>query len=251
MSERRSPRGLSTADIRTALGNAGNAIPDDLADRVPEVFDVDVITTDLVGDGYLMCVGARSVIVGAKTDSWFRQNFTIAHELGHVAVGSLCDGQLHAQEGDERAANRFAADLLLPAEEVRSLDWSAIALPVLAEKIWAWGVSTQMVSIRLSALGITARAEVKAELDQYTRGFLRHHLRVLPGEDVITVRSDRASRRRFPTDLLSRLENAVSKGRAPREALAFALGVDVNQLDEENPPKAHAGDDVELFEGLE
>ena len=212
---------------------------------------MDVIITDLVGDGYLMSIGGRAVIVGAKTDRWFRQNFTIAHELGHVAEDSLCDGQLDARDGDEKAANGFAADLLLPAEEVRSLDWNAITMPVLAEKVWAWGVSTQMLSIRLSALRIAARPEVAKELEQSTRRFLRHHLRTPPGEDVITVRSDRASRRRFPTGLLSRLEVAVTRGRAPAEALAFALGVDVRQLDEESSTRADVEDDVELFEGLE
>jgi len=251
VSERRSPKGLSAAGVRTILGKASGTLPDDLADRVPELFDVDVITMDLVGDGYLMSIGEHSVIVAAKTDSWFRQNFTIAHELGHLAEDSLCGGKLHAHEGDEPGANRFAAELLLPADEVRSLDWNAITLPVLAEQIWDWGVSTKTLLVRLSALSIAARPEIEEELDQPTRRFLRRHLKVAPGADVITIRSDRASRHRFPTDLLSRLETAVSDGRAPAESLAFALDVDVRKLDEDAQATADPAEDATLFDGLE
>lgn len=67
------------------------------------------------------------VVVRRGSRGWGRERFTIAHEIGHYVLpghGSLvCSAEQmasHGRAGDEHevAANRFAAELLLPAAEV-------------------------------------------------------------------------------------------------------------------------------------
>ncbi len=251
MTARREVKGLSASEVRLLLDRSSGDLPDDLAEQVPERLVVDVITVDLVGEGYLMTIGQHAVVVAAKTESWFRQNFTIAHELGHVAQDSLCYGHINASNGDEAGANRFAADLLMPEDEIRSIDWSAIALPVLAKQIWEWGVSTEALATRLRSLSISARTEVTEALSRPTRGFLRRHMEMPPGRDLITIRSMRATQRQFPTELVSRLEGAVESGLGPIESLAFAQGVDVEKLETQSPITEDPDDDLSLLEGLD
>ncbi|AXE37573.1 hypothetical protein JS278_00376 [Acidipropionibacterium virtanenii] len=251
MTPRHDIKGLSASDVRLLLDRSCGDLPDDLAEQVPQHLQVDVITVDLAGEGYLMTIGQHAVVVSARTESWFRQNFTIAHELGHVAQDSLCTGHTNASNGDEAGANRFAADLLMPEDEIRSIDWSAITLSVLAKQIWEWGVSTEALATRLRSLGISARAEVTEALSQSTRGLLRRHMEMPPGPDFITIRSMRATQRQFPAELVSRLETAVESGLAPLESLAFAQGIDVEKLETQGPITEDPDEDLSLLEGLD
>lgn len=251
MMQRPSPSGMAPTTMRTSLGRPSGPLPDDLADLVPDRIGVDLITIDLAGSGYLLSVGEHPVIVAATSNSWFHQNFTIAHELGHLSMGTLCTGAFSAAETAERAANRFAAELLLPEQEIRSINWNDITLSILAEWIWVWGVSTEALRNRLQSLSIVVSDDVDKALSSRTQALLRKHLPKTPGRDLITARVERASRRRFPTELVSRLELAVANGHAPAESLAFALGVDVHQLDIVPAPGASLEDDLSLLEGLE
>ena len=65
-------------------------------DRVESALGVEVIVVPLRGDGYSLTLGGRKVIVLAATERWFRSNFTLAHELGHLLVegDSVC-GNVH------------------------------------------------------------------------------------------------------------------------------------------------------------
>lgn len=244
-------QGLNASQVHELLGRSSDDLPFDLAERVPQILQVDVITTDLSGAGYLMTVGSHAVIVAAKTGSWFRQNFTIAHELGHLACGTLCDEHLATDSESEARANRFAADLLMPEVEVRSLDWPTIDLSVLAERLWEWGTSTNALATRLSSLHISPRDDVRDALSWSTQRVLRRYLKGMPGRDLITVRMARATERRFPTELVTRLEDAVVSGRAPVESLAFALGVSPDQLDVDGPDLEDLSSDLQLLDGLE
>ena len=69
--------------------------------------------------------GGTPVIHFSSTESVVRQRFTIAHEIGHIALGHLDgakkkfrDPAAHFSTGtsdpEEREANRFAAQLLMP-----------------------------------------------------------------------------------------------------------------------------------------
>lgn len=66
-------------------------------------------------DAYSVVVGRWPVIVMTSRGDYYRQRWDVAHELGHLV---LHQGNLGADEEMEREANQFAAEFLLPAEEV-------------------------------------------------------------------------------------------------------------------------------------
>lgn len=86
---------------------------------------------DIPYSGYITRQPDGSITVSInKDESLLRQRFTMAHELGHYVLGHLdtCDAlprdsaesfSLRNTDYREIAANRFAADLLMPAAAVR------------------------------------------------------------------------------------------------------------------------------------
>jgi Zn-dependent peptidase ImmA (M78 family)/DNA-binding XRE family transcriptional regulator len=92
-----------------------------------------------------------------------RQRFSVAHELGHFVlhhsdrhfidygVPSAVEGELPGYNWEhERAANQFAAELLMPAEMVRQ-DARTTALSRLATR---YDVSQEAMGFRLANLGL-------------------------------------------------------------------------------------------------
>jgi Zn-dependent peptidase ImmA (M78 family)/DNA-binding XRE family transcriptional regulator len=113
--------------------------------------------------GLVVVVGDTPVIAVRREDHERRKRFTAAHELGHVLLAhhDTFHVDLTAAEGvppnynwrHERAANDFAAALLMPAALLRA-DVSTMiqaSTHTLAEH---FDVSEQAMSIRLTALGI-------------------------------------------------------------------------------------------------
>lgn len=245
---RSSVEGLGVAEARTLLGDG---FSHDMPGRLTERVGVDIWVLDLTGDAYSLVIDGQGVIVVKRTPYWFRQNFSLAHELGHLVAGSLGDTALNDSTGHEAAANAFGAELLMPAAEVRAFDWSRISLPILADQLWAWGVSTQALSVRLQSLRLTTSAEIASALSDRTIDFLRRHWVRPAGPDPITVRMEAAAERRVPTELTSRLEERVTQGLAPVESLAFALGVLPGELDIAQPLTADPVLDLDLLEGLD
>lgn len=112
-------------------------------------------------------------IIGVNADQHpNRQNFTTAHELGHFLLHEFDDIHVDRQfkvwlrseassqgtDVEEKEANLFAAELLMPAkflekdvERIGAIDVDdEDAIQELAEK---YGVSTQAMSFRLAYLG--------------------------------------------------------------------------------------------------
>lgn len=86
-----------------------------------------------------------------KKDDVFRHRFTAAHELGHI----LMHGEHSA--GDpalERAADRFAAEFLMPTNVVRDELPSRFDIRKLAQLSERWGVSVQALVYRSKELGL-------------------------------------------------------------------------------------------------
>lgn len=127
--------------------------------------EMSVYTADLADDvsGMLfMRAGSDPEIYLSRTDNYRRQRFTCAHELGHwakhVAKGVESDkivdhrGPLASTGGDadERYANRFAAALLMPKDEVARLQAKGYGPVALADVL---RVSPEAASYRLQSLG--------------------------------------------------------------------------------------------------
>lgn len=106
-------------------------------------------------DAYSLEVGGRPIIVlNPEKNDYYRQRFDVAHELGHLIM------HVDAEPGGkvaEEQANRFAAEFLMPAEQIRA------SLPsTTTKKGWErlaqlkehWGVSIQALLFRARALGV-------------------------------------------------------------------------------------------------
>ncbi len=83
---------------------------------------------DYVYSGYFDSEGERPVIEYNTAESQLRQRFTVAHELGHYALGHASaprdtpdNFNTAVKDACERQANQFAAELLMPASALRAL----------------------------------------------------------------------------------------------------------------------------------
>lgn len=112
-----------------------------------------------------------------RADPYFRQRFTMAHELGHFLLhrGRIGDGidddrayrstevgKYHNTKigrAEETEANRLAALILMPSELVRKECGYASSIDALAKR---FQVSRQAMEIRLSTLGLQLPSECDA-----------------------------------------------------------------------------------------
>lgn len=108
--------------------------------------------------GYLDVKNKQIVVNSTEVPE--RQRFTIAHELGYYCLRHgdaerntfFPSGAANYSPENEAAANRFAADLIMPAIAIKALvDKMGIKDPVRLRK--ALGVSSSALNLRLSSLG--------------------------------------------------------------------------------------------------
>ena len=217
-------------------------------DRVESALGVEVIVVPLRGDGYSLTLGGHKVIVLAATGHWFRSNFTLAHELGHLLVEGI-----PPQDGKtaENVANAFAADLLMPVEIIRTIDWAQAKAATVARVIWDLGVSTQALEVRLRFLGIAPGNEARSALAMSTEALLRGSpAPAVAPPAAVTARMEYSARRRFPERVVTGLHRAVADGRAPQASLSWVLGLPAREEnDDDVTPESHELD-VDLLDGL-
>lgn len=84
-----------------------------------------MIRLPMLSTDYSLTIGSRAIIALATTPNWFRSNWSLAHELAHLALGHHNGDQLPC-EAEELPADEFAANPLLPEELVRQHDWQAM-----------------------------------------------------------------------------------------------------------------------------
>lgn len=125
---------------------------------------IDVIETNLpenVSGALIKDKDKDPVIVLCQTDSNSRKRFTCAHEIGHYAYRSIHDGDRYEYvdlrgnssgagvDPEEIYANQFAAELLMPNQEVSRLARSGLPAFLIAQH---FGVSDDAISFRLRNL---------------------------------------------------------------------------------------------------
>lgn len=226
----------TVAGIRQALGAD---FVRRFADRIEANLAVDVIRVPDVSTAYSFHVGPRKIIVLQATGNWFRENWSLAHELGHLVAQHHADNLTEAEwDRHELDANSFAAELLLPEAEIRAVAWNYLTEGELAELIWRFGVSTDALKRRLDKLGITIPANIGAALSLSTQKLLRWHWAGLHdhGPDQITERIDEAATRRFPRKLQEIHTDLIAAGRLHKGTLAWMLGIDRDALEVDEPP---------------
>jgi hypothetical protein len=134
-----------------------------LADRIQNVLGIDVLVEPFPGDpltGAAITDQAFPVLFVNAEHALPRSVFTLAHELGHVLAGHnggsiTLDRELSGSTGEERAANAFAANFLMPEDTVRAAvkdhGRTETALIDLAYRL---GVSFETLIFRLHNLGL-------------------------------------------------------------------------------------------------
>lgn len=217
-------------------------------DRVESALGVEVIVVPLSKDGYSLTLGGRKVIVLAATGHWFRSNFTLAHELGHLLVEGI-----PPQDGKaaENVANAFAADLLMPVEIIRTIDWAQAEAATVARVVWDLGVSTQALGVRLRFLGIAPGNEARSALGMSTEALLRGSpAPAVAPPAAVTARMEYSARRRFPERVVTGLRRAVADGDAPQASLSWVLGLPAREENNDDvTPDSHELD-IDLLDGL-
>lgn len=100
----------------------------------------------------------NGVVEYNRGDSPVRRRFTVAHEIGHFVLGHQDSPRddpdnyrTSVQSPQERAANQFAAELLMPAEELRKLVQSGQVRSI-DELAGFFGVSKVAMGYRLANL---------------------------------------------------------------------------------------------------
>jgi hypothetical protein len=235
--------------VRSALGSD---FVRPFIDRLESRLDVDVVRVSELSTSYCMSIAGKRVIVIAATGNWFRENYSIAHELGHIAARHLCtDAPARQVASDEAAANAFAAELLMPRSYLAAKDWEDVGPDELANRVWDLGVSTDALVRRLRGLGIAHSERVRCLLDQSTQRLLRRYWSEPPGEeDAITRRMDDASARRFPVSLQEAHLKLIAHGALGNATLAWMLGIRPEELEVDAPPIADPPSSDELADAL-
>ncbi|MGP5261326.1 helix-turn-helix domain-containing protein [Brachybacterium paraconglomeratum] len=207
-------------------------------DRLAEI-EVDVVRIDGPSTAYSFLVEERPVILLPESGNWFHENWSLAHELGHLALRheGVVPGTALA-DVKEREANAFAAELLLPAVTLQQIDWAEIRPAEVAELVWTWGISTGALSRRLKKLELTPSAEVAEVLTWSTQKLLRRHWTGAKVGDPITRRMRDAGERRFPTWLQEAHLEQIAEGAVGKGTLAWMLGVPVTSLEVDEPAAA-------------
>ena len=217
-------------------------------EQAEDALGVEVIVVPLSKDGYSLTLGGHKVIVLAATGHWFRSNFTLAHELGHLLVEGI-----PPQDGKaaENVANAFAADLLMPVEIIRTIDWAQAEAATVARVVWDLGVSTQALGVRLRFLGIAPGNKARSALGMSTEALLRGSpAPAVAPPAAVTARMEYSARRRFPERVVTGLRRAVADGDAPQASLSWVLGLPAREENNDDvTPESHELD-IDLLDGL-
>ncbi|MEV4453160.1 XRE family transcriptional regulator [Streptomyces mirabilis] len=103
-------------------------------------------------DAYSFDDGYRpTIVLNPAKEDYYRQRFDVAHEIGHLVM------HVDAEPGSkvvENQAHRFAAELLLPENELRDILPSKADWRILAALKETYGVSLQALLYRSRSLGV-------------------------------------------------------------------------------------------------
>lgn len=223
---------------------------DGLSEMIERVFGVDVGIEDLPPgfDGLSWSRNSFRLILVGNSGSWTRQQFTLAHELGHILAGDAQDLQVDVdvmssavrRADTELRANSFAASFLMPERDLKESSARNLDEDSFARIVGRLGVSPSALSWRLLNLGLVGNDQ-RAHLGRLTLracavrgGWLERH----------RARTRHQSEVRRPGLLGHDVLEAFETGRVSARVAARVLEVQPETL---LPPPlpAQLGDDVE------
>lgn len=120
-----------------------------------------------------------TVVLNPAKEDYYRQRFDVAHELGHLVM------HVDAEPGSkvvENQAHRFAAEFLLPEEELRGTLPSKASWRILAALKESYGVSLQALLYRSRSLGIMSDVTYRNAIAYLSsKGWRRREPGEMPG----------------------------------------------------------------------
>ncbi|MHA5049918.1 helix-turn-helix domain-containing protein [Streptomyces sp. SD15] len=226
-----------------------------------QTFGVDVAVTRLPDtvDGLTWQTDTFRLVLIGPTETWTRQRFTLAHELGHILARDAQElvVESHVAPGRQKdltevRANVFASNLLMPAPEVRDKfrqvadQHGRLTDEAFSELVVAFKVSPSAMGARLSQLRL-----IDAKSALHYRGLTTEICHLLAGAtDAFQRQLAWAAAERFPVRLVAALYKCYAEGETTLRPLAALLGMDVDHLHnlldpaEPNAPEL-AGSEVE------
>ncbi|ALG07542.1 hypothetical protein AOZ06_12005 [Kibdelosporangium phytohabitans] len=182
--------GLTARMVRTAWGVAiGPAahLVRNLEARGVVTTRIPMLDNDAI-DAFSSALSGRPVIALTYKGNPMRQRFSVAHELGHLLLHPEPEpGSLR----HEREANVFAAELLMPAAEIRDQLPTPVDIGALKDLADSYGVSTAALAYRGKDLQIYSESTVRRIMATLTRLGWRTHEPVnsgYPGEQPELLR---------------------------------------------------------------
>lgn len=258
-------RTVTASDLPSDPAEVRRELGDDFvltfADRVEQRFGIDVVRIQGLSTDYSFVVGDQRVIVLKTEPQWYRVNWSIAHELAHLALGHHdVTVNKHTDAVYEAPANRFASELLLPEADMNAIAWADLSEGDLANLVWTYGVSTQALANRLGSLGLFVPPILSARPEGSTLRLLRRQRGALPTmtrpgtpfavADQITYRYNRAAERRIPEALVTAHLDGIATGRLNKGTLAWLLDVSPNEVEVDEPPTPEAMSTDDLMAAL-
>ncbi|MGX1598219.1 DNA-binding protein [Dietzia maris] len=213
----------------------GDGFASQFAERVEDALEIDVVRLAELSTSYSITIGDRHVIALRSERSWGRSNWSLAHEIGHLALShhESAGTALQTTRSHEMEANAFAAELLLPSPLIDAHDWRTVELKTVLQLLWQTGVSGEALANRLSARARRVSEPVARALKQSTPALLREGIEGISPVGTVEVvrRQQAAGLRRVPASLEAPLADHVAAGVADPGILAWLRGVPVDQID--------------------
>jgi Zn-dependent peptidase ImmA (M78 family)/DNA-binding XRE family transcriptional regulator len=116
-------------------------------------------------DAFSSALHGRPTIALSGKGNPMRRRFSVAHELGHLL---LHPDPAPGSPRHEREANAFAAEFLMPADELRPLLPTPVDVPALKEVADGYGVSVAALVYRGKDLGVYGESTVRRAMATLT-----------------------------------------------------------------------------------
>jgi Zn-dependent peptidase ImmA (M78 family) len=163
---------------------------------------VDAVTID----AFSAALHGRPMIALSRKGNPMRQRFSVAHELGHLL---LHPEPAPGSRVHEREANTFAAELLMPAAEIRDRLPTPADVTVLKEIADGYGVSVAALAYRGKDLGVYSESALRRIMATLTKLGWRTDEPVgsrYPGErpELLTRAAELAAAHGLPLPVLAR-----------------------------------------------
>jgi Zn-dependent peptidase ImmA (M78 family)/transcriptional regulator with XRE-family HTH domain len=227
------------AGARDALGLGPHAPVADLAALLEQRLGAHVAFEELGIGTHGLCAttpGATVVLINSD-DSYGRQRFTLAHELGHLLVGDLL-GEVEVtvsgtKNNSEKRADSFAAHFLLPDSAAQAyVAGREVTAAVVGEIVHYFGVSLEAACWRLHNAGLIDKRRLAA----LQRAGLREVSAAAGLLDELTRMRSQRGAQTAPRRLLSQAVAAYEQG-----TVGIGLVADVTGTDDPEELRARLG----------